>query len=109
EGCWTFNARDRMPRSSRLTAHPRTTVAENLPTATRVFPRERVRSLPRSGPRRSRRYARVPSVDYLDKLGHRRMWVGIQAALTPTCHRGGMHDSPALDCDESPAITQQCG
>jgi hypothetical protein len=22
-GCWTFDARDRMPRSSRLTAYPR--------------------------------------------------------------------------------------
>src|SRR5713101_4163342 len=38
EGCWTFNARDRMPRSSPLTAHPL--------TATRGIPRERVRSMP---------------------------------------------------------------
>jgi hypothetical protein len=37
EGCWTFNARDRMPRSSRPTAHPPTTIAENAPTATRVI------------------------------------------------------------------------
>jgi hypothetical protein len=26
EGCWIFDARDRMPRSSRLTAHPPTTI-----------------------------------------------------------------------------------
>src|SRR6266478_9308288 len=30
EGCWTFDARDRMPQSSRLTAHPRTTIAEGV-------------------------------------------------------------------------------
>src|SRR5258707_8989127 len=44
EGCGTFDARDRMPRSSRLTAHPPTTIAENVPAATPVLPRERVRS-----------------------------------------------------------------
>src|SRR5580700_6385574 len=32
EGCCTFNARDRMPRPSRTTAHY---LAENAPTATR--------------------------------------------------------------------------
>src|SRR5215471_11406723 len=42
EGCWTFNARDRMPRPSRPTAHH---VVENAPTETRApLPRERVRS-----------------------------------------------------------------
>ena len=41
EGCWTFHARDPMPRSSRLTAYP----APKAPTATRApIPRERVRS-----------------------------------------------------------------
>src|SRR6516162_10103735 len=42
EGCWTFNARDRMPRPSRATAPH---VVENTPTETRApLPRERVRS-----------------------------------------------------------------
>src|SRR5438477_12818928 len=40
EGCWTFDARDRMPRPSRLTAYS----AQNARTATRALPRERVRS-----------------------------------------------------------------
>jgi len=44
EGCWTFNARDEMPRSSRPTAHPPTIA--NAPTATRVIPRKRVRCVP---------------------------------------------------------------
>jgi hypothetical protein len=44
EGCWTLIARDRMPRSSPPSAHPPTTIAENAPTATRVIPRERVRT-----------------------------------------------------------------
>jgi hypothetical protein len=35
-----------MPRSSRPTAHPPTTIAENAPTAMRVIPRERVRCVP---------------------------------------------------------------
>jgi hypothetical protein len=39
--CWTFDARDRMPRSSRPTAHH---LAENAPTMTQPLPRERVRS-----------------------------------------------------------------
>src|SRR6266851_7177590 len=34
EGCWTFNARDRMPRSSPLTAHPLTASAKNAPAPT---------------------------------------------------------------------------
>src|ERR1700687_2435181 len=38
EGCWTFDARDRMPRSSRLTLHALTDAAENAPTATRTPP-----------------------------------------------------------------------
>src|SRR6516164_6073303 len=47
EGCWTFNARDRMPRPSRATAHH---VVENAPTETRApLPRERVRSSTLSG------------------------------------------------------------
>src|SRR5713101_844058 len=29
EGCWTFNARDRMPRASPLTAHPLTATPKN--------------------------------------------------------------------------------
>src|SRR5215472_10331941 len=42
EGCWTFDARDRMPLPSRATAHH---VVENAPTETRSpLPRERVRS-----------------------------------------------------------------
>src|SRR6516164_8120312 len=42
EGCWTFDARDRMPQPSRATAHH---VVENAPTETRApLPRERVRS-----------------------------------------------------------------
>src|SRR5215831_14535955 len=41
EGCWTFDARDRMPRQSRATAHH---LGENAPTATRTPSRERVRS-----------------------------------------------------------------
>src|SRR5215469_10594697 len=42
EGCWTFDARDRMPRQSRLTAYS----AENARTLTRPLPRERVRCVP---------------------------------------------------------------
>jgi hypothetical protein len=38
EGCWTFDARDRIPRSSRLSVHPFTAAAENAPTATRTSP-----------------------------------------------------------------------
>jgi len=54
EGCWTFNARDRMPRPSRATAHH---VVENAPTETRApLPRERVRSS--SQPCRSREFRR---------------------------------------------------
>src|SRR5713101_3525073 len=34
EGCWTFNAQDRMPRSSPLTAHPLTASAKNAPAPT---------------------------------------------------------------------------
>src|SRR5713226_4940963 len=34
EGCWTFNAQDRMPRSSPLTAHPLTANAKNAPAPT---------------------------------------------------------------------------
>src|SRR3954451_13878926 len=49
EGCGTFDARDWVPRSSRLTAHPPTTIAENVPAATPVLPRERVRSSALSG------------------------------------------------------------
>src|SRR5215472_5997837 len=47
EGCWTFDARDQMPRTSRATArHP----AKNAPTTTRApIPRERVRSSTLSG------------------------------------------------------------
>src|SRR5262250_2692289 len=41
EGCWTFDARDRMPRQSRATAHH---LGENAPTATRTPSRKRVRS-----------------------------------------------------------------
>src|SRR6201981_1034000 len=33
EGCWTFDARDRTPRSSRATAHH---LVENAPTQTRA-------------------------------------------------------------------------
>src|SRR5262249_18962210 len=49
EGCWTFDAPDRMPRPSRATAHH---LAENAPTATRVpsrasgFVRRRVSPVP---------------------------------------------------------------
>src|SRR5580700_11783636 len=32
EGCWTFDARDRMPRSSRLPVHAFTVAAEYAPT-----------------------------------------------------------------------------
>src|SRR5882672_9062327 len=45
-GCWTFDARDRMPQSSRLTAYRLAITRKNLPTATRVIPRERVRCVP---------------------------------------------------------------
>src|SRR4030081_3899380 len=34
EGCWTFDARDRMPRSSRLPVHAITAVPENPPAST---------------------------------------------------------------------------
>src|SRR6202023_2339237 len=34
EGCWTFDARDWMPRSSPLTAHPPTATAKNAPAST---------------------------------------------------------------------------
>src|SRR5207302_8601980 len=34
EGCWTFDARDRMPRSSPLTAQPLTATAKNAPAST---------------------------------------------------------------------------
>src|SRR5512146_2665165 len=46
EGCWTFDARDRMPRSSPPTAHR---LARSSQAVTRALPRERVRSLPRFG------------------------------------------------------------
>src|SRR6516162_2488106 len=47
EGCWTFDARDRMPPPSRATACH---LVENAPTATRApFPRERVRSTAQPG------------------------------------------------------------
>ena len=45
-GCWTFDARDRMPQSSRLTAYRLAITRKNLLTATRVIPRERVRCVP---------------------------------------------------------------
>jgi hypothetical protein len=38
EGCWTFDARDRMPRSSRLPVHAITAPAENAPNTTRTPP-----------------------------------------------------------------------
>src|ERR1700730_228438 len=44
EGCWTFDARDQVPRPSRATAHH---LVEIVPTATRPpLPRERVRCVP---------------------------------------------------------------
>src|SRR6516225_12488741 len=44
EGCWTFHARDRMPRPSRSTAHQ---PHRNAATTTRApLPRERVRCAP---------------------------------------------------------------
>jgi hypothetical protein len=39
EGCWTFDARERMPRSLRLTGHPLTSIAKNVPAVTPVLPR----------------------------------------------------------------------
>src|ERR1043165_6588801 len=48
EGCWTCDARDRTPRSSRPTAHG---LADSTPTVTPSLPRERVRSLPLSSHR----------------------------------------------------------
>src|ERR1700750_1128617 len=41
EGCWTFDARDRVPRSSRPFAHR---LADSAPTVMHALPRERVRS-----------------------------------------------------------------
>src|SRR6266849_2475588 len=38
EGCWTFDARERMPRTSRLTVHAFTIAAENASTATQPPP-----------------------------------------------------------------------
>src|ERR1700736_6825655 len=38
EGCWTFDAQERMPRSSRLTVHAFTIAAENASTATQPPP-----------------------------------------------------------------------
>src|SRR6267143_508521 len=53
EGCWTFDARDRMPRSSRLPVHAIIVVARNATDHDAVtLPRERVRS---SARRRHRR------------------------------------------------------
>src|SRR6266446_3715498 len=53
EGCWTFDARDRMPRSSRLPVHAIIVVAGNATDHDAVtLPRERVRS---SARRRHRR------------------------------------------------------
>src|SRR4051794_16240883 len=40
EGCWTFDARDRMSRSSRLLVHPIIAAAENAQTKTRTPSRE---------------------------------------------------------------------
>src|SRR6266704_2957589 len=70
EGCWTFDARDRMPRSSRLPVHAITAAAENVPTATRVLPRERVRSTARirHGPRRERWSLSPPIADTKEPL-----------------------------------------
>src|SRR5215472_9298767 len=67
EGCWTFDARDRMPRQSRATAHH---LGENAPTATRTPSRERVRSSTQSGhPPQSARSQGVPhSHDLRDGL-----------------------------------------
>src|SRR5262249_42090977 len=48
KGCWTLDARDRMPRPSRLTAYS----AQNARTITPAFPRERVRSLAAKQPSR---------------------------------------------------------
>src|SRR6266576_2845123 len=45
EGCWTFDARDRMPRSSRLPVHAIIVAAGNATDHDAVtLPRERVRS-----------------------------------------------------------------
>src|SRR5271170_107173 len=57
EGCWTFDARDRMPRSSPPAVQPLNAIAKNVRTAMRGVPRERVRSLPHIGP--SRRWLRT--------------------------------------------------
>src|SRR5271154_2259554 len=51
EGCWTFDARDRMPRSSPPAVQPLNAIAKNVRTAMRGVPRERVRSMPRSSHR----------------------------------------------------------
>src|SRR5271154_5376448 len=53
EGCWTFDARDRMPRSSPPAVQPLNAIAKNVRTAMRGVPRERVRSLPLSDHGRS--------------------------------------------------------
>jgi hypothetical protein len=55
EGCWTCNARDRMPRSSPLTAHPLIATAKNPPVPTSGIPRERVRSWEHYQPNDARR------------------------------------------------------
>src|ERR1700756_3764739 len=47
EGCWTFDARDRVPRSSRPIAHR---LADSAPTVMHALPRERVRSMRPSRP-----------------------------------------------------------
>src|SRR5215831_17527523 len=75
EGCWTFDARDRMLRQSRATAHH---LGENAPTATRTPSRERVRSSARLSPsprdqRRSAIYTRSSHPRYVCGPD-RRLW-----------------------------------
>src|SRR5215472_14720527 len=97
EGCWTFDARDRMPRQSRATAHH---LGENASTVTRTPSRERVRSSThlrrcRTCQRRSadtrtasaRHWTERPSLHY-------RLWTSMAAEVT--CRIGWRAGAPSL-------------
>jgi hypothetical protein len=85
KGCWTFDARDRMPRSSPLTAHPLAATAKN--------------HQPRRAESRESGFVRCPEAEISDRRQHRPIripWMlesGISAGMMPSAparpRRGG--------------------